>query len=95
MSIISSVYEPLGLAAPFLLLGKLINQELCRANLCWNKVIPEKIQIQWTKWENDMKQWEKIAVERCYKPKTFGAVVECSLHHFADAVNMTMDKYPS
>ena len=42
-----------------------------------------------------MKQLEKIAVERCYKPKTFGTVVECSLHHFADAVNMTMDKYPS
>ena len=32
-----------------------------------------------------MKQLVKIAVERCYKPTTFGTVVECSLHHFADA----------
>ena len=85
LSIISSVYDPLGLAAPFLLQGKSINQELCRANLGWDEVIPEKIQIQWTKWEKNMKQLESIAVERCYKPTTFGTVMECSLHHFADA----------
>ena len=51
LSIISSVYDPLGLAAQFLLQGRLLNQELCRANIGWNEVIPEKIQIQWTKWE--------------------------------------------
>ena len=65
LSIISSVYDPLGLAAPFLLQGKLINQELCRANLGWDEVIPEKIQIQWTKWEKNMKQLEKIVVDAC------------------------------
>ena len=32
-----------------------------------------------------MKQLERIAIERCYKPTTFGIVMECSLHHFADA----------
>ena len=51
LSIISSVYDPLGLAAQFLLQGSLLNQELCRANIGWNEVIREKIQIQWTKWE--------------------------------------------
>ena len=76
LSIISSVYYPLGPAAPFLLQGKLINQEFCRANLGWDEVIPEKIQIQWTKWEKNMKQLESIAVERCYKPTTFGTVME-------------------
>ena len=65
LSIISSVYDPLGLPAPFLPQGKLINQELCRANLGWDKVIPEKIQTQWTKWEKNMKQLEKIVVDAC------------------------------
>ena len=55
LSIISSVYDPLGLAAPFLLQGRLLNQELWRANLGWDEVIPEKIQIQWTKWEKKLK----------------------------------------
>ena len=33
LSIISSVYDPLDLAAPFILEERLLNQELCRANL--------------------------------------------------------------
>ena len=68
LSIISSVYDPLGLAASFLLQGRLINHELHKENLYWDEVIPVKIQLQWTKWEKKLKQLEKIAVERCYKP---------------------------
>ena len=57
LSIISSVYDPLRLAEPFLLQGKVLNQELCRANLGWDEVIPEKIQIQRTKLENIRSSW--------------------------------------
>ena len=45
LSIISPVYDPLGLVAPFLLQGRLLNQDLRRANLGWDEVIPEKIQM--------------------------------------------------
>ena len=85
LSITRSIYEPLGLAAPFLFHGKLLNQELCRTNLGWNEAIPEKIQIQWTKWGKNLKQLEKIAVERSYKPTNCGTLLECSLPNFADA----------
>ena len=53
LSIISSVYDPLGLGAPILLQGRLLNEKLCRANLGWDEVILEKIQIQWKKWEKN------------------------------------------
>ena len=59
LSIISSVYDPLSLVAPFLLQGTLLNQGLCRANHGWDECIPEKIQIQWTKWEKKLKHLEK------------------------------------
>ena len=49
LSIISSVYDLLRIAAPFLLQERLLNQELCRANFGLDEVIPEKTQIQWTK----------------------------------------------
>ena len=58
---------------------------MCRTNLGWNEAIPEKIQIQWTKWEKNLKQLEKIAVERSYKPTNCGTLLECSLPNFADA----------
>ena len=30
--------------------------------------MPEKIQIQWIKFEKRLKKLEKIAAEKCYKP---------------------------
>ena len=82
LSIISSVYDPLGLAAPFLLEGKLINQELSKANLGWDEVIAEKIQIQWTKWEKNKKQLQRIVWN-----------VVCII--LLMSVNIAMEKYPT
>ena len=39
LSTISSVYDPLGIAAPFLLVGKKILQDLCRTKLGWDDEI--------------------------------------------------------
>ena len=83
--VISSVYDPLGFATPFLLQGKLLIQQLCKENLGWDETIPDNIQRQWTKWERQLKELEGLSVDRCFKPANFGKIVDCSLHHFADA----------
>ena len=85
LSIISSVYDPLGFATPFLLQGKLLIQQLCKENLGWDETIPDNIQRQWTKWERQLKELERLSVDRCFKPANFGKIVDCSLHHFTDA----------
>ena len=36
LSIVSSIYDPLGLVAPFVLPAKILLQELCRDNLSWD-----------------------------------------------------------
>ena len=51
----------------------------------WNETIPDNIQRQWTKWERQLKELEGLSVDRCFKPANFGKIVDCSLHHFADA----------
>ena len=38
-STLSSVYDPLGLAAPFLLEGRKIIQKLCKENSAWDDPI--------------------------------------------------------
>ena len=40
LSVVSSVYDPLGFISPFLLLAKIILQDLCRGKLKWDDVIP-------------------------------------------------------
>ena len=84
-SVISSVYDPLGFAAPFPLQGKLLIQQLCKENLGWDETIPDNIQKQWAKWERQLKELEGLSVDRCFKQANFGKIVDCSLHHFADA----------
>ena len=58
LSVISSVYDPLGFANPFLLQGKLLIQQLCKENLGWDVTIPDNIQRQWTKQERQLKELE-------------------------------------
>ena len=43
ISLIATVYDPLGFASPLLLLGKEISQELCRLELSWDNNISEEI----------------------------------------------------
>ena len=47
LSTISSVYDPLGIAAPFLLVGKKILQDLCQTKLGWDDEICEEFRVRW------------------------------------------------
>ena len=85
LSLLSSVYDPLGFAAPFFIPGKLLIQQLCKGNLGWDEAIPENMQIQWGKWEKKLQLLDQISLDRCFKPINFGTVVESTLHHFSDA----------
>ena len=46
LAMLSSVFDPLGLVAPFLLKGRKIIQVLCKGNFKWDDPIPEDIQHQ-------------------------------------------------
>ena len=52
LSTISSIYDPLGLVAPVLLVGKQLLQELCREGTDWDDSVPDQIRIRWEKWRN-------------------------------------------
>ena len=39
---LSSVYDPLGLAAPFILEGRIIIHKLCKENSDWDEPIPRR-----------------------------------------------------
>ena len=47
LSVISSVYNPLGMAAPFVPPAKLLLQDLCRKGLGWDDEIPCLHLSQW------------------------------------------------
>ena len=47
LSIMSSVYDPLGATGPFVLRAKIILQELCRQKLGWDDPLPKKQESEW------------------------------------------------
>ena len=50
LSIVSSVYDPLGFVRPFILRAKLILQDLCRRKLSWDDAVPEEYLANWNRW---------------------------------------------
>jgi len=63
LSTISSVYDPLGIAAPFLLVGKSILQDLCRTKLSWDEDIGEEYRVRWENWRSQLPALERFSME--------------------------------
>lgn len=85
LSVVSSVYDPLGFLAPVILPAKVILQELCRKTLGWDDTIPSAFQKQWTHWIVELDKVAEFQVNRCFKPVDYGLPSHACLHHFADA----------
>ena len=52
-SAFSSIYDPLGLLAPFTLLGKQILQMLCQSGYDWDTEVSTEILNKWLEWKKD------------------------------------------
>ncbi|KAK3738002.1 hypothetical protein QZH41_009629 [Actinostola sp. cb2023] len=92
LSVINSVYDPLGLAAPVILRGKLLLRQLTVMGnkdnenpLGWDDPLPDNLKQQWQSWRRELSELEDIQLPRCYHPKSFGQVVRNEIHAFSDA----------
>ncbi|XP_068674508.1 uncharacterized protein [Montipora foliosa] len=85
LSTISSVFDPLGMLAPLILVGKVILQELCRDGTGWDDSIPESLKARWERWRGDLHLLSSLKIPRCFKPEGFGEPKTVELHHFSDA----------
>lgn len=84
LSVVSSVYDPLGYLAAVILPSKQILQELCQKNCGWNEEVPEILNQQWIRWLADLKELSRFQVSRCLKLHDFGPSIDARLHHFFD-----------
>ena len=85
LSTVSSIYDPLGLVAPFVLQGKRILQAIFQDGAHWDDPIPDHFMIKWVKWREEFGCLAKLKVPRCYQPNDFGEVKTIELHNFSDA----------
>ncbi|XP_060567693.1 uncharacterized protein LOC132726393 [Ruditapes philippinarum] len=84
LSVVSSIYDPLGLVSPVTLQAKGIVQSLCRLKIGWDDQIPHNISNEWQTWLSTLSSLEKLSVNRWYRPQGFGTVRNTQLHIFSD-----------
>ena len=87
LSIISSVFDPLGIAAPFILPGKILLQDLCHKGVGWDTELSDIDSRLWSQLADDLPDLAGLKVARCIKPPVdeFGEIVDVQIHHFSDA----------
>ena len=85
LSMMSSVYDPLGLVAPVVLTAKKLLQDLCKKKIGWDDPISDEDGERWEKWKSQLPSLSRISVGRCIKPLYFGDLKFAELHNFADA----------
>ena len=82
LSTTSSIYDPLGLAAPALLPAKRIFQLACFENADWNKELSPELQNDWKNWRNNIDVLQEFRIPRCFKDSS--NVKDVQLHLFSD-----------
>jgi hypothetical protein len=83
LSVIASTYDPLGLAGPILVVGRLIFQEATRLKLAWDDSVGHELTSKWLRWIGSLEALSLIKVPRCLKVDDPSSVV-MELHHFSD-----------
>ena len=70
LSVLSSIYDPLGFASPFILGAQRIAQDLCRGKTAWDERIGMSHQEQWTRWVSGLAEMEAVRIPTCILPRT-------------------------
>jgi len=81
LSTMSSVYDPLGILAPFLLVAKLIFQDECRLQKGWDESLEPSNEQGWLKWLNGLPVLVDLHINRCVM---LPDCADVELHHFCD-----------
>ena len=85
LSVVSSLFDPLGFLSPFVFTAKILLQELWRQKLSWDQEIPEPYSSLWQKWLQELPCVTTIEIPRCYKAQCPSAQATVQLHNFSDA----------
>ncbi|XP_057366727.1 uncharacterized protein LOC130687571 [Daphnia carinata] len=83
VSVVATVYDPLGFVAPMVFAMKVLIQEVWRAKLDWNEELPESLKCQFQKWCQSLPNLARITIPRCLVKEE--RPTKQQVHIFADA----------
>ena len=93
LSVNGSLFDPLGIASPVGLTGKLLQRKIFLSSKNseqnkrddWDDPLPNENRNEWKKWIDTLEDVNCVKLPRCYHPAGFGEVMVNELHIFCDA----------
>jgi hypothetical protein len=85
LSIVSSIFDPLGLVSPFTMRAKIFLQSLCKQGVPWNVPLEGGDLVRWQNWLSELERLDRFTISRCIRPVDFSEILTCQVHHFSDA----------
>ncbi|XP_059096787.1 uncharacterized protein LOC131891276 [Tigriopus californicus] len=94
LSVINSLYDPLGYASPVVLTGRLLQRSLLSLpashsagtqSEIWDQPLPRERLTEWVEWLSSLTDLNHLKLPRRLTPAGFGSVKNRHLHVFADA----------
>ena len=82
---VARIYDPLGVASPLTLCGKLLYRDACNLRIGWDEQLPSDLADKWAKWES--RAPERITFKRALVQYQ-EPISSISLHVFGDASGM-------
>ena len=82
LSLTASVWDPLGLVQPFIVLPKLLFQQICKSKVGWRGKLPEEMAVKWEVWKGQLSDLASVCLPRQITLPEYDRV---ELHGFADA----------
>ncbi|GFT72441.1 uncharacterized protein TNCV_1625001 [Trichonephila clavipes] len=80
LSIVNSIFDPIGILTPDMLVPKIMLQESWRLKIPWDEVLPSDIQNEFCKWESSMFLLKNVSL-----PRYVEINASSELHVFVDA----------
>ena len=83
LSMVASLFDPMGMLAPFVIRAKVLLQEVWLVGQAWDDELPEELTRKVTAWYAELERVGQIRVPRCLRPE--GDITNITLHVFSDA----------
>ena len=85
LSVLASLFDPLGIISPLIIYVKVLFQEVCKAKTDWDEEFTGETRRKWEVWCRDLIEVNEVVVPRCVYTSPTEEVLGCSLHGFGDA----------
>lgn len=85
LSVINSLYDPLGFAVPVSIEGRSILREISKDISEWDTPLPKEQQDKWQKWKGSLKHLGQLKTSRMYTSISLSKAQRKEMHVFCDA----------